>query len=254
MSAAALAVAGALTAATPAYALLVQPIVIDLSTTGQGSSAAITVTNDRNRPDTIEVTINKLTLPERGAPQLTPDPGSDFLIFPPASTIEPGKTQVFRVRWIGDPKITQSKSYMFAISELPVNQMAGSGVQVLYSIQSLVTVTAPGLKPDTSVAAVARETQKTPAGTASAAPAGQTPGVAVTFQNAGNAIDYISHYQVTLSADGSKWSKTFDAAETTKAVGLGLIQPNSKRTIFFPVADVPASGDIKATLDAVSKN
>jgi P pilus assembly chaperone PapD len=254
MSAAVIAAAATLGAATPAYALLVQPIVIDLSTTGQGSSAAITVTNDRNRPDTIEVTINKLTLPEKGAPELTPDPGSEFLIFPPASTIEPGKTQVFRVRWIGDPKLAQSKSYMFAISELPVNQVQGSGVQVLYSIQSLVTVTPPGLKPDVSVATAARDTQSTPAGTASASPTSNTAGIAVTFQNAGNAVDYISHYQVALSIDGSKWSKTFDAAETTKAVGLGLIQPNSKRTIFFPVPDVPASGDIKVKLDAVSKN
>jgi fimbrial chaperone protein len=254
MSVAAIAVAGTLAAVTPAYALLVQPIVINLSTTGQGSSAAITVTNDRNRSDTIEVTINKLTLPEKGSPQLTPDPGSEFLIFPPASTIEPGKTQVFRVRWIGDPNLAQSKSYMFAISELPVDQPPGSGVQVLYSIQSLVTVTPPGLKADLSVATAIRDTQSAPAGTVGSAPASGAAGISITFNNAGNAVDFISHYQVALSIDGSKWSKTFDAAETTKAVGLGLIQPNSKRTIFFPVPDVPATGDIKVKLDAVSKN
>ena len=39
---------------TPAFALIVQPVVIDLKTTGEGSSAAIVVTNDRNQPVTIE--------------------------------------------------------------------------------------------------------------------------------------------------------------------------------------------------------
>ena len=241
----------ALATANPAYALLVQPIVIDLSTTGTGSSGALTVTNDRNRADTIEVTINKLTLPEKGPPILTPDKGDDFLIFPPASTIQPGKTQVFRVRWIGDPALAQSRAYMFSISELPVNQLAGSGVQILYSIQSLVTVTPPRLKPETSVLGAERDTQKR-AGDVQH-PNTVVKGLSLTFSNAGGAVDYISHYQVKLAIDGTPgWSKTFDPPTVTKSVGLGLLMPNSKRTIFFPVPDVPETGAIKATIEEAS--
>jgi P pilus assembly chaperone PapD len=241
----------ALTATSPAYALLVQPIVIDLTSTGTGSSAALTVTNDRNRADTIEVTINTLTLPEKGPPVLTPNKGDDFLIFPPASTIQPGKTQVFRVRWIGDPALAQSRAYMFSISELPVNQLAGSGVQILYSIQSLVTVTPPRTKPETSILDVARDTQKR-AGDVQA-PSMVVKGVSLTFSNAGAAVDYISHYQVKLMIDGTPgWSKTYDPAAVTKSVGLGLLMPNSKRTIFFPAPDVPAAGVVKATIEEAS--
>lgn len=241
--------AAILCAATPASALLVQPIVMDLSTTGQGSSGAISIVNDRNGPDSIEVKVAKISLPEAGDAVLTPDTGSDFLIFPPASTIEAGKTQVLRVRWIGDPALKQSQTYMFTISELPISQVQGNGVQVLYSIQTLVTVTPPDLKPSTTVVATERS-HHVPVASADAKP---VPGVTVTFANTGNAIDYASRYQITLSVPGSDWSKTFDGPEMSKVVGLGLLTPNSRRKIFFPIPDVPATGDISVAIAASSK-
>lgn len=234
--------------AAPTYALIVQPVVIDLKTTGEGSSAAIVVTNDRNQPVSVEVTVNKLSLPQDGAPILVPDKGDDFLIFPPIATLQPGKTQVIRVRWVGAPTLAQSQTYMFATSELPIKQINGSGVQLLYSIQSLVTVTSPALKPDVSVAAVTREVQTPPKPPEGAAP---TPlqGIKVTFQNDGPAIDYISRHRVKFSIAGTKWSKTLDAPDVSKSVGLGLLAPNSKRDLFFALNDVPPAGAIQASLE-----
>jgi P pilus assembly chaperone PapD len=236
-------------AATPASALLVQPIVMDLSTTGSNSSGAISIVNDRNGPDSVEVKVSKFTLPESGDPVLTPDDGADFLIFPPAATIEAGKTQVLRVRWIGEPALKQSQTYMFSVSELPVGQVQGSGVQILYSIQTLVTVTPPDLKPNLSIA-TAERTSHVPAGATTPA---AVPGATVTFANDGNAIDYASHYQLTFSVAGSQWSKNFDGAEMSKAVGLGLVTPGGRRKIFFPIPDMPATGDISVKLEAPSK-
>lgn len=238
-------------AASPASALLVQPISIDLSTANTGSSSAITVVNDRNRPNTIEVTINSVTLPESGPPVLTPDTGDNFLVFPPATTIDPGKTQVFRIRWIGDPALAQSKIYMFSVAELPVDQLKTSGVQVLYSIQAVVTVTSPNLKTDTSTVSAARDTETRVDDPGK--PDIVTKGVSVTFANAGNAVDYISHYKVTLSIDGKPgWSKIFEGPEVGKNVGLGLVPPAGRRKLFFAVDDVPDTGDIKATIEPIS--
>jgi fimbrial chaperone protein len=149
--------------ASPASALLVQPVVIDLQTSGEHTNAAITITNDRNRPDTVEVSVNKLTLPEKGAPVLTPVNGDNFLIFPPTATIQPGHTQVIRIRWVGEPVLAQSQTYMFATSELPIANAKGTGIQLLYSIQSLVTVTSPTLKPDVHVISAVRDTETHPA-------------------------------------------------------------------------------------------
>lgn len=233
---------------SPAWALLVQPVVIDLKTSGEHTSAALTITNDRNRPDTIEITVSKLTLPEKGAPVLTPDKGDNFLIFPPAFTIQPGKTQVVRIRWVGEPILNRSEIYMFSTSEIPVDKIQGSGVQLLYSIQSVVTVTSPALKPDVHVASVARDSQALPA--QQGQPAQTQNGVTIVFQNDGTAIDYVSRYRITLTVPGSpEWSKTLETTDVSKAVGLGLLAPNSKRDLFFPMPDVPATGTIQASIE-----
>ena len=235
----------ALAVATPASALLVQPIVINLETSGEHSNAAITITNDRNRPDTVEVTVQKLTLPQSGAPVLTPDKGDDFLIFPPTVTVQPGKTQVIRIRWVGDPALAESRIYMFSTTELPVNQMKGSGVQLVYSIQSLVTVSAPGLRSSVSVQSATRSTENQPA--AKDHPATSTRGVMVTFRNDGNGIDYVTHYRVKFAA--GSWSKTLDTPDVNQAIGLGLLSPHCKRDLFFPLPDVPATGAITVSLE-----
>lgn len=246
----AVAVAGAvvLAIAAPAFALIVQPVVIDLTTSGEGSSAAIVVTNDRNQPVTVEVTVNKLSLPQDGPPVLTPDKGDDFLIFPPMATLQPGKTQVIRIRWVGAPTLPQSQTYMFATSELPIDNMNGSGVQLLYSIQSLVTVTSPALKPDVRIAGIVRDVQTHPAGP-DGKPVPPVPGIKVTFQNDGAAIDYVSRHRVKFTIAGSKWSKTLEAPDVSKSVGLGLLAPNSKRDLFFALPDVPPTGTLQASLE-----
>jgi fimbrial chaperone protein len=240
----------ALLPATPSFALLVQPIVIDMSTNGARSNAALTVVNDRRTPETVEITIGKLTLPERGAPQITEDKGDDFLVFPPRATIAPGKTQVFRIRWIGDPALAEGRTYMFSTTELPVDANGANGIQLLYSIQSLVTVNSPNLKPDVRPLTVARSTQAAPKPEKPEdKPAAPKAGVEVTFSNTGPASDYLSKFSLKLKAEGSNWSKTIASTDLAKSVGLGLIAPNSRRIFFIELDGVPASGALSATLE-----
>jgi P pilus assembly chaperone PapD len=240
--------AGALLVATmPASALLVQPMIINMSTTGAGATATLTIVNDRNRPDTIEVTVNKLTLPEDGAPVLTPDKGDDFLIFPPTVTIAPGKTQIVRIRWIGSPALAASQLYMFSTNELPVDQGKDSGVQVIYAVQSLVTVTSRELKPATTAKEAVRITRTAPAGP-NQKPR-PTKGVLVTFVNAGNGLDYATKHNVHLTVGA--WSKTIESTDVSAAVGLGLIGADSTRKFFLPLEDLPPSGDIAVSLEDV---
>ncbi len=249
--------AGAVLSATPASAILVQPVQIRMTSTGEQSSGAITVINDRNRPDTIEISVSKLSLPQQGNAEITKDDGNDFLIFPPVATIEPGKTQVFRIRWTGDPVLATARSFMFTTGELPVNQAEGSGVQLVYAIQSLVTVSSPGITSAVSVSAVARTDKKADATdmdvndakSADAKPGAVTHGIMVTFENGGNDVAFLSDYSMKLETAGpNAWSRSLTNADVSTFVGLGLLTPNSKRDIFLPIGDVPASGDVKVTL------
>jgi P pilus assembly chaperone PapD len=243
--------ASALLSATPAAALLVQPIVIELHSTGTKTGGDITVTNDRREPVTVEITVNDLAVPESGDPVVTPETGDDFLIFPPQATIQPGHTQVIRIRWIGDPTIPESKLYMFATTELPIDKIAGTGVQIVYSIQSLVTVTNPATKSDLHVADVARDfgvVVEKPG-----QPGVKKPGLSLTFANEGNAVDLLSHYQLKLQVPGAHpWTKTIQPGEIVTSVGLGLVPPNGRRKLFVAVPDIPADGPITVTVERPS--
>lgn len=240
-----IAMAGMALIAAPAYALLVQPVVIRMQSNGSKASAAITVVNDRNRPNTVEVRVAKLTVPEQGPVQLTADPGNDFLVFPPIATIQPGKTQVFRIRWVGDPVLPEAKSYMFTTSEVPIEQKGQSGVQLVYAIQSLVTVSSPKLQSTISVASAARGTHAYAA--TETVPAHTAPGLIVTFVNDGNDVAYISDYAMRMEIPGTPWKLDVSSADIQQYVGLGLIPPNARRQLFVPVANLPASGDVRFT-------
>jgi fimbrial chaperone protein len=163
----------------PAVALLVRPILINLTTTGSGANGSLEVVNDRNRPMAVEVKVNKLEVPERGAVIVTPDEGSDFQIFPPIASIPAGGRQIFRIRWIGEPNLAASRLFMFSTAELPVAETTGqTSVQVLYAIQSVVAVRPPQARSAIEVAEVRRA--KSPKG---------EDGLEIIFANEGAAMD-----------------------------------------------------------------
>lgn len=236
-------IAGAVTlaVANPAIALLVQPIVIRMESGGHKANAAITVVNDRNRPDTVELKLSKLVIPKQGPVKLTPDNGDNFLIFPPIATIKPGKTQVFRVRWIGAPVLPEAQSYMITTSEVPIEQK-GTGVQIVYAIQSLITVSSPKLVSQISVVSATRATRDIPA--SDTQPAHTEPGLDVTFANVGNDVAYISDYAMRMEIPGTPWKLNVNSRDIRQYVGLGLIAPNAQRRLFVPVQNVPPTGDI----------
>lgn len=224
--------------AAPALALLVQPVLIKLSTTGSASSAGIQVVNDRTTPITVEVTVNSLELPERGAPVKTPDDGDEFQIFPIQAVIPAGGRQVFRVRWMGDPALAQGKLYMFSTAELPVAQTAGTGLSLFYAVESVVAVSPAGSKAEISIEKVERWTNSE-----------GKAGVAVTFDNAGAAIGYVTEGEMKLAIEGSAWSLTLSPGEMNAAFGLGIVPANAKRVLFFANDTIPAEGVLTARFD-----
>lgn len=220
----------AMAASWPALALLVRPIVVEMSTIGADSNASIEVVNDRNVPVTVELTVDKLSVPERGAVETSADSGDDFLIFPPQAIIAPGARQNFRVRWVGEPEIDKTRLFMFTTSELPVAIPEGTtGVQLYYAVQSVVAVSAPNAKSDVSVRSVDRDEN------------GEEKGVLVTFVNDGDKHAFVSAAQLELRA-GSAWKKAVTEQELGAAFGLGLVPAKGTRTMFLPVENVPADG------------
>ena len=102
-------------------AMSVQPVVIELTTFGRGMFATIPVENSFTTPLPVELTVQELGFDENGVVPTGVDPG-DLLIFPPQAIIAPGRTQSFRIQWVGDPEIERSKHYYITVAQLPVPQ------------------------------------------------------------------------------------------------------------------------------------
>ncbi|MEL0251141.1 MAG: fimbria/pilus periplasmic chaperone [Novosphingobium sp.] len=149
---AALAVALA-SAGSAGTAMTVQPVVIDLKTSGREMSQVVTVENTFANPLPGELTVQELRLTDDGVAATGKDPG-DLLVFPPQALIQPGQTQTFRVQYVGDPALAASRHYYITVAQLPVKLPEGqSAIQILYNFQVLASVSPLGAKPQLEVKA-----------------------------------------------------------------------------------------------------
>ena len=90
----------ALVGLSPAFAVNVQPLALDMVSIGPNSRASIQVINDGAKPMPVEVIIKKLDIGEDGKTSEIPA-GDEFLVFPPQAVVPAGSTQGFRVQWVG---------------------------------------------------------------------------------------------------------------------------------------------------------
>lgn len=223
-----------------AQAMTVQPVVIDLQTSGRAMSQVITVENTFSTPLPVELSIQELELGTDGVKQTGKDPG-DLLVFPPQALIAPGQTQTFRVQYVGDPAIAKSKHYYITVAQLPVKLPEGqSAIQILYNFQVLVSVGPLGIKP--RIAVQGAELSRTPDG--------QTMAV-VTVLNETPAHGYLSngHLRVTEKDKSGKqvFSKTLSGAEIQQTMGFGLIGGGQTRRVTVPIALPSAEGTVEAS-------
>lgn len=237
-----LGVLGLLLVGTPSAALLVQPVFLDMRYSGVQSNGGIRVVNDRNRPVSVEVTVSSLEIPEAGAAVFTPIEGEDFLIFPAVANIPPNGTQIFRIRWVGDPTLAEGKLFAFTTSEMPVeiDGTSGAAVQLLYAIQTVVAIGPSRSRAEIAPIAIRR-----------AESADGAKGVVVTFENTGVLHGQVNSSTITVSGP-SGWSHRMEPAEVSNALGLGLIPANAKREMFLAIPDVPDSGELSVVADIPS--
>jgi fimbrial chaperone protein len=230
--------------ASPALATTVTPVMVDLQSNGRAVVANVSVSNTGAGPLPIEIGIIPLAATPTGLQpaKAATSEDEDLLVSPPSALIPAGKTQTFRVQWIGDPELNGSKHYYVSINQLPVKLPEGqSAVQVVYNFQVLVSVSSPNKKPQLTIA--------------SAAPASVEgkPVAAVTVLNSGQAHGYISQHRLKITeTDGSGaevLSKTISGAEFQQLVGYGLVASGQTRTVNVPLDKAaPAGAKLTAVL------
>lgn len=234
----------AATAPVAGIATTVSPVVLDLQTTGRGVVSNISVTNTSAGPMTMEIAVTPLRPTATGfEPAGAPDSDEDLLVTPPSSLIPAGKTQTFRVQWVGDPEMTRSKHYYVGVNQLPVKLPEGqSAVQIVYNFNVLVSVSSPDQKPQLAITSIAPETVD------------GKPVAAITIRNSGTAHDYISQHKLkiteTSAAGAQVGSKTISGSEFQRLVGYGLVATGQSRTVDVPLdGPIPAGATLAAVLD-----
>ena len=224
----------------PAVSMTVQPVVLNLSPAGRAMSQVVTVTNTFTYPLAVELRAEELVVDVEGI-RGTGTESSDLLVFPPQALIQPGQTQSFRIQYVGEPDLAQSKHYYVTVAQLPVELPQGqSAVQVLYNFQVLVSIAPQGVTPSITA---------------------QTAGIdrsddgiflpVVTFSNSSAAHGFLSDGRVRIvqrDASGREiFSRTLSAPEVQQAIGYGLIGALQSRRVTFPVELPSGSGTIEAT-------
>jgi fimbrial chaperone protein len=231
--------AAALGLSTALYAMTVQPVVIDLTTSGRGMSQVITVENSFDKPLPVELRIEALDLIPDGVKATGRDTG-ELAVFPPQALIQPGQRQNFRVQYVGEPALPRSKHFFITVAQLPVQTSdTQSNIQLLYNFQVLVSVSPDGAKPALTIASA--EIGKAADG---------APAPVITVSNASAAHGYLSRGRVRIvqfAPDGRQvFSKQITGPELQQTIGYGLIGGGQTRRMTLPVRLPQADGRIEA--------
>lgn len=226
--------------ATPASALTVSPVHVELSSTGSRNRAQITVINNSNLPLPIEAVLMEASFDELGRATTT-KAGEDFLIMPPQALIPPNSTQNFRIQWLGNPVIDKSRSYMLYFSQVPVRDPSRKAiVQIVMSIGVLINVAPPQGSPTLVVESSAIETDRR----------GQRH-PSITVRNPTNVHAQLR--QTTIKLEQGGWSAALHPSTIEQTIGIGLVQPGRRRRFVLPIALPAGQGPLRVRVETMTR-
>jgi fimbrial chaperone protein len=210
---------------SPAVSFTVSPTQIELVSIGNKSRSIVTVVNGSDQPMAIETVVKRMSLDETGKATTT-NAGDEFLLMPPMALIPPGRTQNFRVQWLGDPQIDASQSFYLYFNQVPVKMPVGhKGVQVVVGMGVMVNVAPASGAPQLRVVGTGIEVDKT---------GKRRP--TLTVHNPSKVHALLPTATVRLASQS--WSQTLPSGLLSEHIGSGLVQPGKRRKFILPV-DLP---------------
>jgi fimbrial chaperone protein len=224
------------------------PVVLDAVSVGPRSSAQITVTNPNPTNLPVEITIQEVTMDEKGGAKDRRDASADFLILPPQATLNAGQARVFTLQYIGEADLAESRYFEWGVDQVPVTLPEGqNAVQIVYAISGILCVAPATGKSDVSVVGTAIETTRE----------GKFQPV-LSMRNAGNAHAFLSRGVLRLSlrdkAGKIVWRQTLRAQEIGQVVGVGVLPALRTRDVKVPIDLPSADGVVVAEFSLPASN
>ena len=239
---------------TPAAAMRVSPMVVEMETQGSDAVARIEVQNTGPDALAFETRVFRMEMDENG--RMTETPADElFLVFPPQGALPPGGKQVLRLQWAGDPALAASQAFYISVEQLPVAMTPGSKdqvaakVQVLYNMRALAVVAPPGAKPDVKPTSVRAFVYQPPAAEGQSEAPSPVEGVEIVLTNEGRRHAMMSNFGWKLEGrdKNGEWLRVdVSPEELTTAVGTGYVPALGSRKFHLPVPGF-GPGPIKLT-------
>jgi fimbrial chaperone protein len=224
------------------WAMGVSPVQLELQSAGTTSRSTLTVDNKGGVALPVEITIKRMTQDENGVRKYHADGASEFLILPPQAMIAPGGSQVFRVQWVGEPQIAESKSYMFFANQVPVKLPTNtSGVQMVTSMGAMINVAPPQSQADLKVVSTGVEVDKK---------SGKRHPT-LTVENPTKTHALLPKAAIKLQAAG--WQESYAPDALLSQVGIGLVPPGQRRKFVLPAVLPQGVTGVQASLEYGAK-
>jgi|GEM_PF-6519507 len=264
----------------PAHAMKIVPSILDLRSLGPDSQREIQVTNTSNKHVPVEITLEELDITIDGSQMRTPVTEDDILIFPPQSIIPAGRTQTFRLKWIGDPFLQSSRTYSIVLSQIPVTipddydpfvsiselkrahdkkreeELAAKGaatalsLDVVFNFVTAVTVAPAEYGVESKNKEFSSISPPDVSVLSSSYKVTDDGGkfIEVVLRNSGDVHTYLSNVgSINFFADNG-WKRSFSGENIAFSIGAGLLLPKHDRRFMFPVPELESSpGDVSVT-------
>ncbi|OHD06308.1 MAG: hypothetical protein A3E77_12565 [Sphingopyxis sp. RIFCSPHIGHO2_12_FULL_65_19] len=232
----------------PAVAINVQPVIVDLQSTGRSASAIISLQNTFPETVPVELTAHPIRIVNGELQEIEDEEAEDLLIFPAQTTIPGGQTQAFRVQWVGEPDLTESKHFYVTAAQLPValseNQNA---IQVLHRFKILVSVGAASATSELHVSEARIDVD-----------ANGKPRPVLTIRNDGTTYGYVGQRRMTIVQRGvggeEIFRQTFEPDEISQRMGMGLVPSGQSRILPVNVELPQAAGTLSIELALAGNN
>ncbi|WP_439816005.1 fimbria/pilus periplasmic chaperone [Zavarzinia sp. CC-PAN008] len=217
-----------------AHAIEVSPVLVDLETVGARSQSQITIRNTGEAEIAIELVASQRSQNPDGTVASTPA-DDQFIVFPLQARVPGGKSQVFRIQYVGEG-VDKSTPFTMSVQQLPVQfPDQFTGVQFLFNFNVAVWVSPQNATANLRIVEASGTTL----------PDGR-PGAAIVIENSGNGYGTITSRSMRISGGGAEVE--VPSRDLIDALGETAIPPGVTRRAVVPVSKSVGTGTVSATM------
>lgn len=222
------------------HAYELEPIVVQLAPSGNGSVQSMTITNTHEVPIAIEVAVYRREQKVDGSEEREEEL-DDILLTPPQMVIAPGSSQTFKVRYVGPQDVQRERTYRVVTEQLPIRLKKeergdlSAQVSMRYRYEAALYVVPPQRKP------AFRLLDANPI---------ETDGerfLELDIASEGNMRAILQSPRLTVSGGGS--TATLSGEELGPLEGLNILAGNHRQIRVSWPESIPF-GEVEASLDA----